>query len=180
VPTLISIRPLAPSDSLEDITLLLHRAYAQLAAMGLNYTAVDQSVEVTKKRFEGGQGFVALRDCDIIGTIVVQSTKATSPCMYFRKAGVCSIHQFGVEPSLQGSGVGRSLIAACEAWARDNSFTEIALDTAEQATHLIALYSRLGYTPRDFVQWDGKVYRSIVMSKPIHREPKSGETIAPH
>jgi GNAT superfamily N-acetyltransferase len=165
---LFVIRPLAASDSLAEITTVLHRAYAQLAAMGLNYTAVDQSVEVTRKRFEGGQGYVALQDDRIVATIVIQPTKANSECAYFRKTGVCSIHQFGVEPTMQGAGIGRAMIAACESWALQNRFVEVALDTAEQATHLIALYSKLGYEHRDFVQWDGKVYRSVVMSKRLN------------
>jgi hypothetical protein len=31
-----------PNDSFEELTGLLHRAYASLGAMGFNYTAVDQ------------------------------------------------------------------------------------------------------------------------------------------
>lgn len=37
------IRPIEPGDSLEELTRLLHRAYAPLGKLGLNYTAVDQS-----------------------------------------------------------------------------------------------------------------------------------------
>jgi GNAT superfamily N-acetyltransferase len=162
---MIVVRPLAATDSLETITALLHRAYAQLAAIGLNYTAVDQKVEVTRKRFDGGQGFVAIKNDALVGTIVVQPSKPQSPCEYYRRDGVASMHQFAVEPALQSDGIGRTLIAACEHWARENGFEEIALDTAEQATHLIALYSRLGYAHCGYVQWDGKVYRSVVMTK---------------
>jgi len=46
----LRLRPLAPSDSIVELTLLLHRAYARLGAMGLNYTAVDQSPDVTARR----------------------------------------------------------------------------------------------------------------------------------
>jgi GNAT superfamily N-acetyltransferase len=162
-----TIRLLAANDSLEEITAVLHRAYARLAAMGFNYTAADQDVETTRKRFDGGQGFVAIDNEKIVGTIVVQPSKPTSPCAYYRHAHVASIHQFGIEPTRQGAGIGRALIAKCEQWARENGFVEIALDTAEQATHLIALYAKLGYEQRDFVQWEGKVYRSVVMSKSL-------------
>ncbi|MGL4231182.1 MAG: GNAT family N-acetyltransferase [Casimicrobium sp.] len=162
---MITVRALHADDSLETITLLLHRAYARLGAMGLNYTAVDQSVETTRKRFEGGQGFVAIHNGEIVGTVVVQPPKASSPCEYFRHPHVASIHQFAVEPSRQDEGIGRNLLDACEAWALANGFRETALDTAEQATHLIAQYARRGYAQCGHVQWDGKVYRSVVMSK---------------
>lgn len=41
------------------------------------------------------------------------------------------------------------------------------MDTAEQAAHLIKRYTGLGYAPVGFVQWPGKVYRSVVLSKPL-------------
>lgn len=48
------IRPFSATDSVAELTSLLHRAYARLAQMGLNYTAVDQSPDVTARRIEGG------------------------------------------------------------------------------------------------------------------------------
>ena len=44
---MLQIRPLSSTDSITEITFLLHRAYARLGDMGLNYTAVDQSTDVT-------------------------------------------------------------------------------------------------------------------------------------
>jgi GNAT superfamily N-acetyltransferase len=80
---------------------------------------------------------------------------------------VAAIHQFAVEPALQDQGIGRALLAACEQWAVEHGFREVAMDTAEQAHHLVALYSGLGYRPVGFVQWPGKVYRSLVLSKAL-------------
>ena len=54
----ISIRPIEPGDDVAALTDMLHRAYAVLGAMGLNYTAVDQTCEVTRERLAGG---IALR-----------------------------------------------------------------------------------------------------------------------
>ena len=55
----MQIRPLLPSDSLEELTALLHAAYASLAAQGWNFTAVDQSVAMTRERLADSQGFGA-------------------------------------------------------------------------------------------------------------------------
>lgn len=163
----IIVRPLDARDSLHELTALLHRAYARLGAMGLNYTAVDQSAGVTAKRIDGGACFVAERGGRVVGTIVVQPTYATNDCAYFTREGVAAVHQFGVEPAVQGLGVGRALLATCEAWARERGFRELAMDTAEPAEHLVRLYRSLGYQPVDHVQWPGKVYRSLVLSKPL-------------
>jgi len=44
---MIVIRSLQDSDDVDEITEMLHRAYAGLAAMGLRYLATHQSADVT-------------------------------------------------------------------------------------------------------------------------------------
>ena len=174
-----TLRPLAPDDSLEALTALLHRAYARLAAMGLNFTAVDQSVETTKCRVESGQCFVAETNRQIVGTVTVcnaydpntEPWARATPWLYRRD--VAHLHQFAVDPSAQGQGLGEKLIAACEQWARERGRAAIALDTAAPATHLRQRYARLGYHDVDEVQWAGKTYRTVLMVKPL-------ATPAPH
>jgi len=162
-----NIRKLSSRDTFEELTTLLHRAYARLGEMGLNYTAVDQSAEVTANRIVGGQCFVAEVDGKLAGTVVVQPTYKQSDCEYFTRPGVAAIHQFAVAPEAQGNGFGRALLQACEDWALQEGYRELAMDTAEQATHLIALYSSLGYRQVGLVQWPGKVYRSVILSKAL-------------
>ena len=162
---MLNVRPFLESDSVHELTLLLHRAYARLGNMGLNYTAVDQSVEVTAKRIQGGQCFVVTAESTLVGTIVVQPTYAKNDCEYFTRQNVAAVHQFAVDPSHQSKGIGRILLQRAEQWAIEHGFGELAMDTAEQATHLIELYARLGYRHVAWVQWPGKVYRSVVLSK---------------
>ena len=45
----IEIRQFGPDDSIEELTALLHRAYARLGSMGLNYTAVDQAASAVTR-----------------------------------------------------------------------------------------------------------------------------------
>jgi GNAT superfamily N-acetyltransferase len=161
------IRPFAATDSITELTALLHRAYARLAQMGLNYTAVDQSAEVTARRIDGGTCYVASADSQLVGTILVQPTYVQNHCAYFTRPGVACAHQFAVDPRHQGSGIGRLLLERAEQWARESGFLELALDTAEPAHHLVDLYQRLGYRQVGFVHWPGKVYRSVVLSKPL-------------
>lgn len=161
------IRQFQEYDSITELTSLLHRAYARLGNMGLNYTAVDQSPEVTTRRIRGGNCLVASVGAKLVGTIVVQPTYAESTCEYFTRSGVAAAHQFAVDPEHQGAGIGRMLLQRAEQWAKEHGFAELAMDTAEQATHLIELYARLGYRHVAWVQWPGKVYRSVVLSKHV-------------
>ena len=167
---MIDIRPLADSDSIPELTSLLHRAYAELARMGLNYTAVDQTPETTAKRIRGGTCFVAHDAAELIGTVLVHPTYTTNHCEYFTRPGVACAHQFAVDPGRRSQGIGRLLLHRAEQWAAERGFSELAMDTAEPATHLVALYNRLGYHHVGQVQWPGKVYRSVVLSKRLAGE----------
>ncbi len=173
VVTRAELRPLAPSDSLESLTALLHGAYSRLGAMGLNYTAVDQTVEVTAQRVASGQCFVAEHDGRIVGTVTVggawdvQRVPGARQCPWYLRRDIAHLHQLGVEPAAQGQGIGTALIAACEQWARERGLGAIALDTAAPAAHLRARYARLGYSDADEVQWSGKTYRTVIMVKAL-------------
>lgn len=158
-------REFEETDSIVELTGLLHRAYASLGKAGLNYTAVSQTAEVTAERMRGGKCFIAVKGSKIVGTILAQPTYAKNACEYFTRLGVAAVHQFAVDPEYQGLGIGRMLLQCSEHWAEKAGFVELAMDTAEQATHLIEFYARLGYKRVGWVQWPGKVYRSVVLSK---------------
>ncbi|KPF68050.1 hypothetical protein IP84_11465 [beta proteobacterium AAP99] len=161
----LQIRPLQDGDDLHALTALLHRAYAALALRGLNYTAVDQTVETTRGRIAQGQCLVAEHTGRLVGTVLY--TRRIDPCEATLFTQVASIHQFAVEPALQGQGIGLELIRAAEAIALSHGEPALALDTAEQADHLIAAYQRWGFGIVGHVQWPGKVYRSVLMLKAL-------------
>jgi GNAT superfamily N-acetyltransferase len=164
----IAIRVWSESDSAESLTALLHRAYAPLGARGWNYTAVDQSVKDTKYRIGLGTCAVALDGGVIVGTVTVRGGPVgRSKCAWYRKAGVAIANQLAVEPAWQGRGLGSQLMAWAEAWAAANGYAEIAIDTAESAAHLVDYYARRGFRRVDDVQWPGKRYRSVVLSRSL-------------
>ncbi len=163
----ITIRPWLATDSVPALTELLHRAYAGLAAMGLRFWATHQSVEVTEKRIEQGECFVALADGVICGTIVFRGCARTGGCPWYDRPDVGSFVQFGVEPGLQAKGLGRRLLAHVEQRAIASGVRELALDTAEPAVHLVEWYTRLGYRFIEHAQWQHTNYRSVVLSKTL-------------
>jgi GNAT superfamily N-acetyltransferase len=171
---MLTLRPLLPGDSLDALTALLHASYASLAAQGWNFTAVDQSVDVTRDRLAGAQGFVAELDGRLVGTVAVRGPKpagetyiADAPPALYTTPGTAILSQLGVHPDCRGQGVGERLIDAAEAWALAQGFTQIALDTAEPATALRRRYERRGYVTVGTVQWQGKTYASVLMVKAL-------------
>lgn len=163
-----TIRELQPSDSIEELTLLLHRAYKQLADMGLRFLATHQDVETTRKRCNAGVCFVAEHEGRVIGTITYNPPGSDKGSPFMKLPGVAHVQQMGIEPSLQGNGIATALMKHVEEYARAQGAVELSLDTAEPATHLISWYERLGYRFIEHIQWDVTNYRSVVMSKRLH------------
>lgn len=106
-------------------------------------------------------------DGSLVGTIVVAGPNRASLCEYYRQPHVATVQQFAVDPLIQKTGIGSILLERCELWALEKGFREIALDTADLATHLISFYSAKGYVVSGTVFWPGKSYRSLVMTKTI-------------
>jgi len=173
----LTIRPLAARDSFDALTALLHRAYAPLARQGLNFTAAAQDVETTRRRAAEGRCLVAERDGEIVGTVTVSGPYGadeapwTAGVPWFRDRDTAPSHRLAVDPGLQRQGLGRRLVTACEQWAHEHGFKRMALDTAEPARALRALYRRLGYAEVGQVQWEGKHYRSVIMLKSLDHDP---------
>jgi ribosomal protein S18 acetylase RimI-like enzyme len=162
------IRPIAPGDSIAELTQLLHRSYASLEAMGFRYLATHQSEAVTRERIENGTCFVGVApDGGIVATVTVHGPEVKGGAGWYDRPGVASLSQLAVDPAHQRAGLGGRLVAQGEHEARRLAADEIALDTAEGATHLIAWYGRLGFRVVDRVSWSVTNYESVVMSKPL-------------
>lgn len=166
----VTPRLLASTDSIEDLTALLHDAYRSLGAMGLNYTAVDQDSATTLRRIRRGECLVAELGGRIVGTVAWYRPQAQGHCAWYRRPGVAVFGQFAVQPQNQRFGVGSLLITDVERRARLAGASELALDTAEPAKHLIEYYARRGFREVQVAQWNGKTYRSVIMSKTL-RQP---------
>ena len=163
----IELRRLTPSDSISDLTRFLHRAYANLAAMGLRYMATHQSEEVTQRRVNEGECYVAISASALVGTIMFKSVEQTRGSVWLDRPDVASIGQFAVAPELRLKGLGARLMDLVESRGVEAGATELALDTAEPAAHLVAWYRRRGYRFIEYAQWEHTNYRSVIMSKAI-------------
>ncbi|MDF1665593.1 MAG: GNAT family N-acetyltransferase [Planctomycetota bacterium] len=158
------VRPLRDHDSLEDLTKLINRAYQRLAKLGLKYVATWQGVDITTRRVHEGQCFLAATKEEILGTIVYHDQALTKGCNWYDRPDVSSFHQFAVEPRFQKFGLGAALMDQVEQCGRDSGAKEIALDTAEQASHLIQYYEKRGYRHVGFADWKETNYRSVILS----------------
>jgi GNAT superfamily N-acetyltransferase len=156
-------------DSYEEVTRLLHAAYRGLAEAGLNYVAATQDAKTTRERMSAATAcWVARQAGNVAGTLsyYAESPSSNDPDWYQRRE-VSFFGQFGVEPSLQGSGIGSRLLAAAEARAVADAKREFACDTAEPARDLVAYYSRHGFRVVGRHRWPHADYESLILSKRI-------------
>ena len=164
----LTIRPFTTDDDIEEITRIIRAAYAQLSAMGLKYWATWQEAADTKKRFDRGHGFVALLGDRVVGTITIYGPDHGNKSPIYRDVDTYGIGQFAIDPELQGNGYGKELQQFAEGWIRNRRGKRVALDTSEQATHLIAMYEKWGYTIAGNVDWRPFTnYLSVMMVKDL-------------
>jgi GNAT superfamily N-acetyltransferase len=160
------LRHFDPScDSYEQLTAMLHRAFSRLGMMGLNCTCVDQDVTVTRKRVQAGECFVVVSRGRIVGTMTLYAQDASSPCAHYRRADIATVRQLAIDPSWQGRGIGKSLLAYAEHWAMVHGYAQLALDTPHPARHLVTFYQHQGFRLVDTMRFAGKVYDSAILTK---------------
>jgi GNAT superfamily N-acetyltransferase len=162
------IREYNELDSISEITTLLHKSYAPLAQLGLKYLASHQDEKTTLQRLTKGQSFVAVDVGRIVGVISVYPPRDDASAQIYRQLGVFHFGQFAIDPSYQGKGIGKLLYMKVENYCRTQNGTTIALDTSENATHLISMYENWGFKIVDKVKWDITNYRSVIMAKPLN------------
>lgn len=170
----VRVRLLMPSDSISEITRLLHRAYAGQVAMGLAPLAGRQDDATTKKRCTSGACYLALIDEPthprgerIVGIILFHEVEDDKGPPWFQNKFVDSFSQFAVDPDVQGKGIGRLLLEKCERQAKEAGATELACSMAEPDRELLQFYLKRGYRFIEHWQWPYTNYRSAILSKTL-------------
>lgn len=186
---IITVRRLSPTDSISDLTQLLHRAYAKQVAMGLAPLAGRQDDSITRQRVFSGECFVAvdhipLPDLEDPNGIAVQTRQKLVGCIlfheieeskgppFFARNDVAVFSQFAVDPDYQGLGIGLMLLGLCERRALEENAKELACSMAEPDQDLMTFYTRRGYRFVEHWQWPYTNYRSAILSKRLTDEPR--------
>lgn len=174
---MLLIRPLAARDSYESLTSLLHRAYAEKSLQGLPFSAASHSVEDTRRSAARGHCLVAEREGTVIGCITllgphegsVDGWRGTDG--WFGDRDTIHTELLAVDPCHQGNGVGQRLVRASEAWAIEHGYRCAAVEVAEPATALRALYRRHGYVEVGRAQREDVSFPSLILHKRLDRSP---------
>ncbi|MBG0823330.1 GNAT family N-acetyltransferase [Planomonospora sp. ID91781] len=99
---------------------------------------------------DGHGVLVAIGDGSVAGFVAVTTRR------HFTGQVDASIGEFVVSTEVEGTGIGRALVNAAEAWARDRGLQRITLETGAANTRARGFYRALGYAEEE-----------IRLSKPI-------------
>jgi GNAT superfamily N-acetyltransferase len=100
------------------------------------------------------QAWLLERDGCLLGAVVVENA-----------ADHLWLDNVVVDPTRQGKGIGRALLAFVEGEARRRGHTEVRLLTNERMARNIVLYARLGYVETERREEDG--FRRVFMAKRV-------------
>ncbi|WP_327381044.1 GNAT family N-acetyltransferase [Streptomyces sp. NBC_01207] len=140
------LRRFRDGDSVDELTALLHRAYADHAAAGRGFFASYHSPRDTRHRLSKGECWVATWDGALVGTVTVSAPHPTpSGCPGPEGAG--SFWQLAVDPDRRGSGLGRRLPALAESRIASLDSEHVVIDTSAHAAELLGCCRRRGYAP---------------------------------
>ncbi|WP_329581051.1 GNAT family N-acetyltransferase [Streptomyces sp. NBC_01361] len=162
----VRVRRFHEGDSVEELTFLLHRAYADHAAAGRVFFASYQSPQDTRHRLSKGECWVAIKNDELVGTVTVSAPHVT-PTGYPAPEGAGSFWQLAVEPSQRGSGLGHRLLALAESRIAALGSSHVAIDTSAAADDLVGWYLRRRYEPIGTWRWDVTNYESVVLAKDL-------------
>jgi ribosomal protein S18 acetylase RimI-like enzyme len=131
----VSLRPATAAD-VPSLTALVHAAYAHYVPRlgGRPRPMLDDYAEVVRDH----RVIVAERGGTIAGLVVLA----------VGDEGFV-VDNVAVDPSQQGTGVGKALLEHAERAARDGGFASISLYTHERMVENLALYERIGYVEYD-------------------------------
>lgn len=129
-----AIRRMEPADEPAVLPLVL-----DLWPDAAPYTFGDdlQLIAETEERAVIGFAFVTVRP--------YSNACAEAPCPH--------LEGWYVSPGHRRQGVGRALVSACEAWAREQGFSELGSDVLLENAISLDAHARLGFTPVERVQY---------------------------
>jgi len=146
---------------------MIRSAYAPLAKMGLRFVGTWQEVDTTRSRVSHVECFLAELGERVVGTVCLYTDGREGDPPLYREEDVAFFGQLAVAPDLQKLGLGSRLIEHAAERARVLGMRRLALDTAEDAGHLVAYYSRHGFSIVGYHDWGETNYQSVVMSRTL-------------
>jgi len=158
----LEIRPIRPGDDYAAAGAVVQAAYARLQQERPDDEYHDMLAEVAE-RAQDSTVIVALDGDRIVGCLTFVEGHGNEH-FEFDDTAAASFRYFGVDPSVQGRGVGEAMVQWCIDTARADGKQRIRIHTLQSMPAAQRLYLRMGFV-RDEANdedWDGIIGLAFV------------------
>ena len=157
----VVVRLVEPGDDLATAGDIIRRAYFALPGYPRD-PEYDVEIGAVEERVDDDVA-LALLDGRVVGCLTYVGP--ASPHFEFDDHEAASFRFFGVDPSVQGAGVGEAMVDWCVARAREQGWARLRIHTLEAMPAAQRLYLRKGFVhDHDNDQdWDGILGIAYVM-----------------
>lgn len=134
-----SIRLIEPKDNLA-LAAVIRAALTEFGANKPGTVYFDPTTDQLYQLFEtlGSVYYVAEKDNQIVGG-----------CGIFPTVGLpdktCELVKLYLDPSARGTGLGKALMLKAMAWAKENGYNQVYLETMPELSNAVTMYEKLGY-----------------------------------
>jgi GNAT superfamily N-acetyltransferase len=148
---------LAAGDDIAAAGRLVQQAYFALPGYPHD-DEYDLVIGDVGARLDDAQVVVAFDDGQLVGCLTYVPD-ADSPHAEFEDEHAASFRYFGVDPAMQGRGIGEAMVQWCIAAARRDGRHRLRIHTLESMPAAQRLYLRMGFVrdPDHDEVWDGIV-----------------------
>jgi GNAT superfamily N-acetyltransferase len=160
----VLIRPWNTDDSVDTLTQILHRAFAQGPGQPYPYPVARQDAQATREQIRQGKCWIAEIDGRLVGVGIVWPPTACSWRALCNARNGAHLRQLAVEPQFQGMGIGGRLLEACELGALAMNAPTLWGSSPVGARQL-SLYRRHGYRIVEYKRWPNTDYESVIFAK---------------
>lgn len=144
-PPAVQVRPFEPRDR-DAVVELVEKV---LAEYGIRFgvgSSTDEQLRALpgSYRDHGGEFWIAEADGAVIGCVGMMPLPASEA-----GPGVAELRKMYLSPAARGKGSGKRLLQAAIAWAKAMGLRHIVLDTLNEMSSAIALYTGAGFVRDD-------------------------------
>lgn len=157
----VVVRLVEPGDDLVAAGDIIRRAYFALPGYPRD-PEYDVEIGAVAERLDDDVA-IALLDDRVVGCVTFVGP--ASPHFEFDDHEAASFRFFGVDPAVQGAGVGEAMVDWCVTRARQQGWARLRIHTLDSMPAAQRLYRRKGFVhdPANDQDWDGIVGIAYVM-----------------
>ncbi len=149
MPPPVIVRPALPAD-LDEAARISVAAYAAAGQLE-EASAYGRTLIDTPARHREAVLLVAERDGRVVGTVTICPNG--SPFAEIGRPGELEFRFLAVDPPVWGTGVADALVAECDARARAQGATHLAICVRDTNAGAAAMYARRGFTRMPERDW---------------------------